>query len=249
LKYPFIFNTFIIFFYITLYINANDKPVDDSEKINLVGTTFDVIQNGTSPFHFLWLHGDEKTAELAIISHLKHFSGKAFLIKNDEREIPFYQTKIDPNRVFSRNGALRTLKKFKPEWNPNNLKTALDQLDKGQNSFLSQVLPDKSGILIAVHNNFRGYNVHQEIQKSERVSINKNENPRDFILCTNLNDFLKLSKGKYNVVLQNSIPKDDDGSLSWEFLRRDMRYINVETRLGYLTKQKKILKFVQETLE
>ena len=246
MQYSFLLRATIIFFYAILYINAKNTG---SEKINLVGTTFNIIQNGASPFHFLWLHGDEKTAELAIIAHLKKFPGKAFLIENDGREIPYYETMIDPNRVFSRNGALHTLKKFKPKWKDHNLMTALDHLDKEKNLFLSKILPDTSGVLITVHNNFRGYNVHQEIQKSDRVSINKNENPRDFILCTDLNDFLKLSEGEFNVVLQSRIPKLDDGSLSWEALRRNIRYINVETRLGYLTKQKNILKFVQETLD
>ena len=44
------------------------------------------------------------------------------------------------------------------------------------------------------------------------------------------------------------IPEKDDGSLSWEALRRNVRYLNVETRLGYLTKQKKMLRFIETTL-
>ncbi len=31
-------------------------------------------------------------------------------------------------------------------------------------------------------------------------------------------------------------------------LRKNIRYINVETRLGYLTKQKKILNFIETKL-
>ena len=50
------------------------------------------------------------------------------------------------------------------------------------------------------------------------------------------------------MVLQNKLPKKDDGSLSWESLRRNVRYLNVETRLGYLSKQKKMLKFIEEAL-
>jgi hypothetical protein len=34
----------------------------------------------------------------------------------------------------------------------------------------------------------------------------------------------------------------------WESLRRNVRYVNIETRLGYLTKQKKMLEFVSGTL-
>jgi hypothetical protein len=100
-----------------------------------------------------------------------------------------------------------------------------------------------------VHNNFRGYNVRDEEPKSQRTSIKKEQNPRDFILCTNEDDFEKLSLGPFNVVLQNELPLSDDGSLSWEALRRNVRYLNVETRLGYLSQQKKMLKFIEKVLE
>ena len=47
-----------------------------------------------------------------------------------------------------------------------------------------------------------------------------------------------LSSGPYNVVLQNILPENDDGSLSWEALRRGVRYLNIETRLGTLLNRK-----------
>ena len=103
-------------------------------------------------------------------------------------------------------------------------------------------------ILFLLHNNFRGYNVHKEKKIVKKFLLKKNENPRDFIICTNAHDYEKLSSGPYNVVLQNKLPKKDDGSLSWESLRRRVRYLNVETRLGYLSKQKKMLKFIEEVL-
>ena len=48
--------------------------------------------------------------------------------------------------------------------------------------------------------------------------------------------------------LQNKLPDEDDGSLSWALLKKNVRYINVETRLGYLTQQKKILSFIEKEL-
>ena len=68
-------------------------------------------------------------------------------------------------------------------------------------------MPNESGYLISLHNNFRGYNVHKEKSNSQKVSHKKNEIPRDFIICTNADDFEKLSSGPYNVVLQKSITK------------------------------------------
>jgi hypothetical protein len=90
--------------------------------------------------------------------------------------------------------------------------------------------------------------VRDEEANSQLTSIKKGQNPRDFIICTDLNDFEKLAKGPFNVVLQNKTTNSDDGSLSWEALRRGIRYLNVETRLGYLTQQKKMLKFIEEEL-
>jgi hypothetical protein len=80
------------------------------------------------------------------------------------------------------------------------------------------------------------------------MSLKYQQNPRDFILCTNESDFEKLAIGPYNVVLQDTVMDRDDGSLSWESLRRNVRYVNIETRLGYLIKQKKMLEFVSKSL-
>ena len=111
------------------------------------------------------------------------------------------------------------------------------------------LMPNKNGMLISLHNNFRGYNVNKEKGNSQRISIKKDQNPRDFIICTDSTDFEKLSVGTYNVVLQDRPPEKDNGSLSWAAFRNGIRYVNVETRLGWLTKQKKMLEFVEESLQ
>ena len=60
---------------------------------------------------------------------------------------------------------------------------------------------------------------------------------------------LKNTVGPYNVVLQNKMPTKDNGSLSWAALRNGVRYINVETRLGWRTKQEKMLEFIEKSIE
>ena len=228
--------------------NINGK-VKQELRPSLAGIEFDIVGNGKSHHRYIWLHGDEETARMALEYHMKHYSGLAFFIKNKKREIPFQSTIIDPNRIFSRDGAYHALRKFQPNWSPEDLKDALDKIENDKKIFLDILMPIQNGLLISVHNNFRGYNVYKENKKSQKTSIKSNENPRDFIICTDSKDFEKLSKGPFNVVLQNKFPKIDDGSLSWESLRRNVRYINVETRLGYLSKQKKMLRFIEETLE
>ena len=48
--------------------------------------------------------------------------------------------------------------------------------------------------------------------------------------------------------LQEKLPKKDDGSLSWAAIRNNVRYVNIETRLGWLSQQKKMLNFIEENL-
>jgi hypothetical protein len=216
--------------------------------ITFAGAKFNLVQNGKSQNRYIWIHGDEQTARMALDHHIQHFEGLAFFIQNEDREIPYGSTIIDPNRLFSRTGTYHALKKFQPGWRSSLMEKALNEIDSDRDQFLDILMPAENGVLIAVHNNFRGYNVRSEEKKSQRVSIKTNENPRDFIICTDENDFEKLATGPYNVVLQNVSPEKDDGSLSWEALRRKTRYLNVETRLGYLTKQKKMLSFIEDRL-
>ena len=240
---------FYIHFILGLLLGSEkETPEILSTSLSFSSIEFEVLKNGESNKHYIWIHGDEKTANMAIKYHLNQYEGTAFLIKNGEREVVYQNTKIDPNRIFSRSGSFRTLTKFKLEWAPGTLKKALDELDQKREQFLAILFPDSGGVLIAVHNNFRGYNMKSELENYTKVSINPKENPRDFIICTDPDDFDKLSLGHYNVILQDQLPEEDDGSLSWAALRNGVRYVNIEARLGWLSQQKKMLKFVEERL-
>ena len=243
-------NKFIVIHFFSFVFSGEIKDVSFPHSyITFANAKFDLISNGNSFNRYIWLHGDEQTAKMALEYHIKKYQGVAFFIDSETREVPFQSTIIDPNRIFSRKGSYHALRKFKPDWPPGTLKKALDILDGEREEFLNILMPAEPGYLISLHNNFRGYNVYKEKNKSQKVSIKKTENPRDFIICTDANDYEKLSSGPFNVVLQNKLPENDDGSLSWEALRRNVRYLNVETRLGYLSKQKKMLKFIEEVLD
>lgn len=238
----------ICFFYLFSFVFSREESTLSRPFISFAGAKFTFYQNGESSNKYIWIHGDEQTAKMALEYHFDKYGGIAFFIQSETREIPFQSTIIDPNRIFSRDGAYHALKKFKPDWHPKKLKSALDSLDIQRCYFLDMIMPFDNALLISVHNNFRGYNINREKDRSQRVSIKSDQNPRDFIICTNTDDFEKLSIGPYNVVLQNRFPEKDDGSLSWEALRRDVRYLNIETRLGYLQQQKKMLEFVEKNL-
>jgi hypothetical protein len=90
--------------------------------------------------------------------------------------------------------------------------------------------------------------VKTEIPLSNEISIKKDQNPRDFFICTHRADYEVLAKSPFNVVLQETMPKKDDGSLSWAALRHGVRYVNIETRLGWLSQQKKMLTYLEDHL-
>ena len=94
------------------------------------GAKFNLVQNGDSPNRYIWLHGDEQTARMALEYHIGLYNGLAFFIESETREIPFKSTIVDPNRIFSRDGAYYALRKFKPGWQPGTLKMALDEIDR-----------------------------------------------------------------------------------------------------------------------
>ena len=220
----------------------------DISELSYCGIDFQVKINGFSDVSYILIHGDEETARMLLSEHIKKNKGKAFFIKSKEREVVFGPTKVDPNRIFSRAGARKALKKFRPHWDHKELTKLLEKLDESRNIFLFNIFPSEGGLLIALHNNFRGYSVKDELTNSQLHSIKKDKNPRDFIICTDLKDYQKLKKGPYNVVLQNIIDEDNYGSLSWPALENGVRYVNIETRLGWLSQQRKMLKFVESSL-
>ena len=186
---------------------------------------------------------------MALDDHMSNGQGIAYYIKNNKtREVLVSGGLIDPNRIFSSLGAQKNIDKYNPQWDQSKKKTVLDAMDRDRENFLNTLFPDSGEVVIALHNNFKGYNVNFEIPKSDTVSIKKDQNPRDFYLCTNRRDFEILSKSPVNVVLQESYPKKDDGPLSWAAVKWGVRYVNIETRLGWLSMQKRMLRYANEHL-
>ena len=125
-------------------------------NLTLAGIPFEVVGDGKSQNRYIWLHGDEETARMALEYHMQYYSGLAFFIKSKTREIPFKSTIIDPNRIFSRAGAYKALRKFKPDWSKSSLQNALDVIEDDRKLFLEAIMPRENALLISVHNNFLG---------------------------------------------------------------------------------------------
>ena len=241
---------FIIFigFLFTFNIYGNDSAL---EYVDIAGIQFKVIKNGESNRRFIWIHGDEKTAAILLKRHLKDNYGTAFLIENNKREVYINDYMVDPNRIFSKAGVEKNLIKF----NGNISKTAIDKMvnliANDKEKFFDRITPPNRGLLIALHNNLHAYTIEDEIPLSTEISLKNNEHPHhhNFFICTNRDDYNLLSKSPYNVVLQETDPEEDNGSLSWFANRKGVRFINIETRLGHLSTQTKMLQYIEDHLD
>ncbi len=230
-------------------IYANDK---DNEKdfVSLAGIKFEILKNGESNRRLIWIHGDEKTAELLIRKHLKKNNGTAYLIHNTEREVVINGFLLDPNRIFTNDGINRNIIKLNNNVSKSELNKTIKLISEDRDEFFESISPPAEGLLIALHNNIREYSIDNEIPLSTEVSLKNKNHPdhHNFFICTNREDYNLLKKSPFNVVLQDKQIENDDGSLSWYTSKKNIRFINIETRLGYLSTQTKMLKYVNENL-
>lgn len=212
------------------------------------GARFRVERAGSSARRYLHIHGDETTARDVLEAHLRARGGTAFFILSEERTVPCLDGRLDPNRMFSREGAARNLRRLNPGWSEAQRERALALLDREREPFLRALLPPHGGLLFALHNNSRGYSIRDEIAASSRVSLPRHDQPSDFFLCTHPRDFARLADSPYNVVLQEEPLGEEDGSLSRLAARRRIRYVNLECALGSHDRQAAMLDWADRHL-
>lgn len=214
----------------------------------LAGIHFRQEKKGNSPVHLLHIHGDETTAREVLQQSMPTFDGTAFFVESSTREVLIGSLQIDPNRMFSREGAEASLRKLNPDAEEAKIHSVLDQLDAGRDQFLSVLLPPPGGLLITLHNNSRGYSMEEELAISDRYTFNQPDSPYDFLLASSLPDFDLLDHSPFNCVLQMHPPPPDDGSLSRLCSLRKIRYINIEAALGNTEVQQKMFDWVLKNI-
>lgn len=217
-------------------------------SIRIAGMPFQIVRRGEDRRHYFWVHGNERTALDVLLAHMKTVPGRAFLVENTVRNIPIGGGVLDPNRMFSSAGAEKNLRAQNQGWTDAQVNAALDILDKDRGRFLKTVLPKSGKLPVALHNNGPGYSVDDEVPISDAVSLKNSGHPHEFMLCTMRADFDLLSKSPFNVVLQNTAPKDDDGSLSRLTALRGIRYVNVEAALGNVDGHQAMLDWLEKAL-
>ncbi len=216
--------------------------------IRLEGARFDILRRGHSSRRYLHVHGNEETSRQILRVHIRTHSGIAYLIQGDKRNVPVDGGSLDPNRMFSRAGAERNLRSLNPAWSAGQITAVLNKLDRGRGHLVRALLPPGGGLLFALHNNSEGYSVRDEVGISDKVSLADESHPHEFFLCTQSEDYEKLAASPHNVVLQNTAPPDDDGSLSRLAASQGVRYLNLECALGNAVRQKEMLEWADTHL-
>ncbi|HVO99963.1 MAG TPA: hypothetical protein VMT15_17945 [Bryobacteraceae bacterium] len=217
-------------------------------RVAMAGISFRVVRGHKSAHRYLHIHGDEATARQVLIENVQARGGVGLLIQSDTRNVPVAGGKIDPNRMFSREGALRSLKSLNKDWTDAQVQHAADLLDRERHKFLKAITPPKGGRIVALHNNAKGYSVEAEIAASDRTSLKDASNPHEFFLATDPRDFDKLAALPCNVVVQQTPAAQDDGSLSRLAAKLGVRYINLECAFGKLERQRELLGWLEREL-
>ncbi len=215
--------------------------------LSFAGIQFDQIRRGRSKRRYLHIHGNESTARDVLREHAKSHAGRYFFVDGQKRMVPVGDLAIDPNRMFTSEGARKSLARNNRDATPAQIDASMALLDRDRSAFVKAVLPPKGGLMVAMHNNSAGYSVENEIPISDKVSLADKEHPHEFMLATNEADFARLARGKWNVVLQKTVLQDD-GSFSVLSASLGLRYCNIEAGTGNFNKQKEMLLFLEGIL-
>lgn len=222
--------------------------VPERRRATFCGIPFIRIVHGDSRLRLLRIHGDEETARQAVELLVETLEAEAWIVDSNTRTVEFSGLRLDPNRMFSREGAARNLRRLNPSASPDAIDAALDRLDSCRPALLAAASPPSGGLWIAAHNNGPGYSMETEVAISRKIHRPQPEMPRDFFLFTDEKDFLIAARGPYNALLQDRPGGEDDGSLSRWCAARAVRYVNVETAHGRLDKQLEMLRWLVRSL-
>ncbi|WP_027420925.1 hypothetical protein [Crocinitomix catalasitica] len=213
-----------------------------------------VFENKYSNVLFLNVHEDEQTSIEAIIKvsaerelnfwQLKHDSTRRISFKDNKHNMSF-----DPNRMFTFKGRYKTLKdggKF--TFRSNKLvKLLAEEVVSTLSSFET---------VVALHNNTDvNYSIKSyaeggdEAENTSAIHISPTWDADDFIYTTDYDLFLAFKTLDLNVIYQNDKKFVNDGSLSVYCGLNNIPYVNIETQLGHLEEQIKLINLVLDVLK
>ena len=242
-----------LFFYICIfpYVQERVGLTGSSELKNSITekTIFYKLAENTIPIRiqqygdrpnlvFINLHDDEITSVDAAKRILEEHGGMLIEIENNaQRNIRFrlgqYFYKIDPNRIFSKEGIKKSLEQL-GRTSPK----AIDEASKLGERIL-ELVPADTECIIALHNNTPGLfsaieytEGNKRAGDSKTVYINPEQDADDFFLTTDDALYEKLADKGFNTILQDNKNCTEDGSLSVYCGKKNIRYVNCETEHG-----------------
>jgi hypothetical protein len=222
---------------------GNTVPI----KIQQYGERTDIV--------FINLHDDEATSVEAAKRILEQHGGMLIEIENNaQRNIRFRigQTsyKVDPNRIFSKEG----IKKCLEQLGRTSAKAIDESAKLGER--IIELIPEKTECIIALHNNTPDlFSVleytpgNKRACDSKKVYINPKEDTDDFFLTTDNSLYEKLADKGYNSILQDNENCTKDGSLSVHCGKNNIRYVNCETEHGKTEQYYQMMKALFSSLD
>lgn len=240
-------------------VAGQDAGIQTARRpLRLGETTVDVVTSERPGSKRLYcnLHDDENTAVEAGLVALRRSDGRLVELRHGgPRDLSFRLDgaafDVDPNRIFTAEGARRTLAKSSrrtPE--------AERAVERFAGDLLSVYAIERADVVIALHNNTEGHYSALSYEKggvfasdASAVFIKDGSDPDDFFFVTEEAAFDALRRRGYNVVLQDNRRVTDDGSLSVYCGRAGVRYINVEAQHGHLEQQVGMILALQDVLE
>jgi hypothetical protein len=214
-----------------------------------------ILQYGkvNDPF-YINLHDNESTSVEAAKSILELNGGALLKIENDHQRIIRFKLKsitysFDPNRIFSREGIVQTLK-----LNKRISGQAIDEIEKFATRLLL-FIPDSASCIIALHNNSDGaFSIRSYLPGNDKemdakaVYKDSLQDMDDLVFTTDRLLYQKMADQHYNTVWQDNKRALRDGSLSVYCGERNRRYINIETENGKFNQHREMLAKLIEVL-
>jgi hypothetical protein len=226
------------------FVSSPGRPIDITEQTILYKLADNIVpikiqQYGNrNDIVFINLHDDEATSVEATKKILEEQGGLLIEVENNtQRNIRFrlgnYNYRVDPNRIFSKEGIAKSLKEL-GRTSPG----AEAEVEKfGQR--IIQLIPPDARLVIALHNNSPELFSAKEYAPGQKRSIetrkiylNPDEDADDFFLTTDNSLYEKLSEKGFNTILQDNKNCTEDGSLSVYCGKNRINYVNCETEHG-----------------
>jgi hypothetical protein len=238
---------------------SKDAEVSTARRqLRLGETVVDVAisERPGSKLLFCNLHDDENTAVEAGLIALRRFGGRLVELQHGgKRDITFRLDGetfiVDANRIFTTEGARRTLAKLSRR-----TIEAEHAVDRFARDLVSLCSIERADVVIALHNSTEGHYSALSYEKggelasdAAAVFIKDGSDPDDFFFVTERAVFDALRRRGFNVVLQDNRRVTDDGSLSVYCGRAGVRYINVEAQHGHLEPQVAMILALRDVLE